>query len=209
MTSIEFFFDPSCPFSWITSRWLLQVGQERDLDVTWRQFSLAMKNGELGHDGGPDDADWHRKAHRIHRVIAAAVAQGATTIDLYSAFGRARHVEGRDFDDALISQVLADLGLHADLAQAADDTSLDAGLEQQLAAAIEAAGEQVGVPLMVFTGADGVRRGYFGPVLNALPGHDNGLAIWDAVSGLGPVTEFYELKRTRSGAPDTASTKGH
>lgn len=208
MTRIEFFFDPCCPFSWITSRWLLQVNKEREIEVNWRQFSLAMKNGELGNDAGPDDADWHRKAHRIHRVIAASVAQGAHTIDLYTAFGRARHVDDRDFDDALIAEVLSDLGLDADLASAADDTSLDAGLEDELAAAIDAAGEQIGVPLIVFTTADGQRRGYFGPVLNALPSRENGLAIWDAVSGLGPVTEFYELKRTRHGAPDTASTKG-
>lgn len=209
MTSIDFYFDPCCPFCWITSRWLLQVQDERDLDVTWRPFSLAMKNGELGNDENGKMGNAHRDAHRVHRVIEAAVEKGGSRIDLYTAFGRRFHVDHHDYDDALIAEVLTAQGLDADLAKAADDTAYDKALEAELGTAMDAAGDQVGVPLIVFTDESGERRGYFGPVLQSLPGKDDGLRIWDAVAALGPVTEFYELKRTRpQGMPDTASTKG-
>lgn len=208
-TRIDFFFDPSCPFCWITSRWLLQVEKQRDLDVTWRPFSLALKNDELG---GGDDAghgQLHRAGHRIHRVIAAAAEQGASAIDLYSAFGRAFHVDGRDYDAALIGEVLAAAGLPAELAQAADDTSRDAALADELQAALDTVGDDVGVPLIVFPAEDGSRLGYFGPVLNELPGEQEGLDLWDGLEKLATVTSFYELKRSRpDGGPDTQSTKG-
>lgn len=209
MTRIEFFFDPSCPFCWITSRWLLQVEKQRDLEVTWRPFSLAMKNDELegGERAGHGAA--HVAAHRVHRVIAAAAEQGASVIDLYSTFGRAYHVDKRRYDDALIAEVLAGAGLSADLAQAADDTARDQGLADELRAALDIVGEDVGVPLIVFPADDGSRLGYFGPVLNELPGEQEGLDLWDGLEKLATVTSFYELKRSRpDGGPDTQSTKG-
>ena len=212
MQRIDFYFDPSCPFCWITSRWLLQVEKQRDLEITWRPFSLAIKNDELANDGSDASphGQLHRDGHRIHRVIAAAAKQDASAIDLYSAFGRAFHVDGRDYDDTLIREVLGGAGLPADLAEAADDTSWDAHLSDETDAALEAVGDDTGVPVIVFTDDEGGKRGYFGPVLNALPSDDEGLAIWDGLAALAPVTSFYELKRTRpDGGPDTASTKGH
>lgn len=211
MTEIEFFFDPSCPFCWITSRWLLEVQGERDIDITWRQFSLAIKNKELANDGSDESphGEVHRAAHNVNRVILAAVEQGASAIDLYTAFGTRNHIDGRKYDDAMITEVLAEQGLSADLAKAAQDTSYDAKLEKELQSALDAAGGEVGVPTIVFTGKDGKRLGYFGPVLNEMPEREEGLAIWDGLEKLATVTSFYELKRTRpKGGPDTASTAG-
>lgn len=211
MQRIDFYFDPSCPFCWITSRWLLTVQGKRDLEITWRPFSLALKNDELTSTADEDrHAQLHRDGHRIHRVIAAASEQGASAIDLYSAFGRAFHVDGRDFDDALVREVLDGAGLPAELAKAAEDTSWDAHLSAETDAAVAAVGDDTGVPVIVFTDGEGQERGYFGPVLNTLPDETESLAIWDGLATLAPVTAFYELKRTRpDGGPDTASTKGH
>ena len=212
MERIEFFYDPCCPFCWITSRFLLEVSAERDVDVTWRPFSLAMKNNELA---GDDDAvnehgEMHRSSHRVLRVITKAAEQhGASVIDLYSAFGRRFHLDHEKYDDAMIADVLAAAGLPAELAEAADDTSLDEGLQASIDSAVEAVGDDTGVPTIVFVSDDGQRRGFYGPVLQELPNKDDALCLWDSLVGLVSVSAFYELKRTRpEGMPDTASTKG-
>ena len=212
MERIEFFYDPCCPFCWITSRFLLEVSVQRDVDVTWRPFSLAMKNNELA---GDDDAvnehgEMHRSSHRVLRVITKAAEQhGASVIDLYSAFGRRFHLDHEKYDDAMIADVLAAAGLPAELAKAADDTSLDEGLQASIDSALEAVGDDTGVPTIVFVSDDGQRRGFYGPVLQELPSKDDALRLWDSLVGLVSVPAFYELKRTRpEGMPDTASTKG-
>lgn len=211
MQRLEFYFDPSCPFCWITSRWLLQVAAERDLDITWRPFSLAEKNDEVANDSSDKTShgDLHRTAHRIHRVIAAAAKHGAAVIDLYSAFGRPYHVDGRDYDDALIAQVLAAEGLPTDLAQAADETSWDAYLRDETNSAVAAVGEDTGVPIIVFKLKNGEKKGLYGPVLNNMPNREDGLALWDGLRTLATVSAFYELKRMRpNGLPDTSGTEG-
>lgn len=212
MERIEFFYDPCCPFCWITSRFLLEVSVQRDVDVTWRPFSLAMKNNELA---GDDDAvnehgEMHRSSHRVLRVITKASEQhGASVIDLYSAFGRRFHLDHEKYDDAMIADVLAAAGLPAELAEAADDTSLDEGLQASIDSALEAVGDDTGVPTIVFVSDDGQRRGFYGPVLQELPSKEDALRLWDSLVGLVSVPAFYELKRTRpEGMPDTASTKG-
>lgn len=210
MTSVDFYYDPSCPFCWITSRWLLRVQGERDIDITWRPFSLAMKNHELADDSQAktEHGEPHRRAHYVLRVLEAARRQGASVIDLYSAFGRRVHVDGGAYSDAMIAEVLAEAGLPAELAQAAHDESYDAHLESEMKSALAVLGDDVGVPIIVFTDGD-QPQGYFGPVLNEMPGEDESLALWDGLVQLAPVRSFYELKRTRPGGmPNTASTKG-
>lgn len=202
MTSIEFYFDPTCPFSWITSRWLLQVSAEREIDITWRQFSLALKNDELtAKDGDNKYVMAHRASHRVHRVIAQAVAEhGASAIELYSEFGIRYHIMERELDDEVILEVLAAKELPAELLSFADDTSLDAGLQTEIDSAVEAAGKDIGVPTIIFKASDGERLGYFGPVLNSLPDTlIESLAIWDGLSKLATVKSFYEIKRNRPG----------
>lgn len=208
MTSIEFYFDPACPFCWITSRWLRQVSQEREIDINWRQFSLAIKNNELAaSDGESEHAGVHRASHRIHRVIRqAAQIRGASTIDLYSEFGIRFHIMEKPFDDDMIAEVLADKNLPADLLAAADDASLDADLQAEIDSAVDAAGSDIGVPTIIFIDKAGQRIGYFGPVLNELPATlEESLAIWDGLSALATTPSFSEIKRPRSGGPDVFS----
>lgn len=207
---VEFYFDPCCPFCWVTSRWLLMVSGERQLDISWKQFSLAIKNDELAGDGSDktEHGDMHRAAHRIHRVmLAAKKSHSAKLIDLYTAFGIPYHLAGEEFDNELIDKVLERAKLPAELAKAADDTSLDKQLGQSTNEAVDVVGSDIGVPTIVFVAEDGSKTGYFGPVLQALPDKPEALKLWDNLSGLATDKYFYELKRGRpSGGPDTVST---
>ena len=209
MTKVEFFFDPSCPFSWITSRWLLQVGRERSLDITWRQFSLALKNNALtASQDESDHAKAHRSSHRLHRVMLVAAEQhGASLIELYSDFGSRFHLLEQAFDDEIIRQVLAKNSLPAELLGLADDASLDEKLQLEIDEAMAVAGTDIGVPTIVFYGPSGERLGYFGPVLNKLPDTlEESLNLWDGLEKLASSPNFFEIKRPRKDGPEVFST---
>ena len=201
--SLEFYFDPSCPFCWVTSRWLLMVSGQIPMDITWRPFSLAMKNGELKEDQ-PDKP--HLAAHRVLRVMSAAAAQGADLTQLYTKFGIRHFLSGDDYSDDLIASVLQEAGLDADLVHAADDEKWDQSLSESMEAAIETVGSDIGVPTIVFN-INNQKRGYFGPVLQALPDKEEAMELWDGLFKLASQTQFYELKRGRDGnGPDVYST---
>ncbi len=195
---ITFYFDPSCPFSWITSRWLIQVQDQRQLKIDWQPFSLALKNNELG-----TDVDHHKEAHRLLRVM---LASGQPLGPLYTAFGTENHIFGEDYNDEITSKVLLELNLPSDLVHAADDTHYDKALQSSIDAAVAVVGNDVGVPIIIFEAEHG-KAGYFGPVLQTLPSVTESLKLWDALAVLATSTSFYELKRTRpDSGPNTAST---
>lgn len=126
--------------------------------------------------------------------------------ELYSAFGSQRHIMGEDYSDDLLRQVLAEQKLPENLLAEADNKSWDKELEASMNSALEVVGNDVGVPTVIFNN-NGKRTGYFGPVLQDLPGVADSLKLWDAVAALATADEFYELKRTRpEGGPNTAST---
>ncbi|MGH7240184.1 MAG: DsbA family protein, partial [Candidatus Saccharimonadales bacterium] len=203
---IKFYFDPCCPFCWITSRWLLMVQPERDLEITWKQFSLALKNGALEGKDETHSASAHLAAHRVHRVMLAASKKGISLIDLYTDFGISYHIAGEKFDDELILNILTKHGLPASLAASADDESLDKELKNSMNDAIKVAGKDIGVPTIVFVHGD-KKIGFFGPVLQTLPDKPETLKLWDGLSQLASDENFYELKRSRpSGGPDVFST---
>lgn len=208
--NVTFYFDPTCPFCWITSRWLTAIAPQRDLTINWQPFSLALKTNHLTPK--PKESDYaasHRDSHRVLRVIEAAAAAGADRGKLYTDFGRAFHVDGTPYDDTAIMVALGINGLPAELADAADDTSWDAQLAASNEAALNIVGNDVGVPIIVFTRPDGTEAGFFGPVLQALPNDEDSLKLWDGLLQLALIPEFYELKRTRpAGMPDTGSTRG-
>ena len=209
MTSIDFYFDPSCPFCWITSRWLLKVSGQRDIDITWRPFSLALKNNELEESSDETrHAAKHRDSHRVLRIMRTAEQQNsASYVGTYTAFGQKLHIEGRDFDELTISETLKELELPDELASSAEDTSIDEYLTNEMQSALDVVGNDVGVPLIIYKLADGSKQGYFGPVLNRLPSDEDSLAIWDGLEKLATVKDFYELKRSRpKDGPDTGST---
>lgn len=206
---IAFYFDPSCPFSWITSRWLKIVEPKRDLQVGWRPFSLAIKNDELASETHTPHHDTHRGAHQILRVMQAGSAQfDADFGDMYTVFGRLRHIDEREFSDEMIVEGLAELQLPPELVDAADDMTLDAVLSESTASATSMLGDDIGVPTLMAEDNEADKRGFFGPVLNALPAsEDAALKLWDSLSQLLEANDLYELKRGRpSSGPDVGST---
>ena len=204
---IIFYFDPSCPFCWITSRWLLMVAEERDLQITWKPFSLAIKNEALEASADPHRA-YHVASRRLLRVMLAAQEQNdASLIELYSTSGALFHIKGNQFDDQLISSMLNKHNLPAELIEEADKTTHDELLRAAITAATDIAGKDVGVPTIVFTSDDGDQQGFFGPVLQELPQRQAGLDLWDGLSKLATNSSFYELKRNRPGGmPNVQST---
>lgn len=192
---IDFFFDPLCPWCWITSRWITEVSEHRNLDLTWRSFSLAIKNDpEDTKDYGPV-REWGLRGLRIIEAARRDLGQGAVA-RLYSEMGARKHNDGVDLPDH--ADVLATLGMDSSLLHAADDERWDEVIRASMDSALELAGDDVGVPTIVYEG----RTAFFGPVISPAPTGEAALRLWDGLATLATTTEgFFELKRTREVGP--------
>ena len=202
-TNADFWFDPLCPFAWITSRWILEVAQVRDISVTWHVMSLAYLNKD--RDIPQDYRDLLEPAWGPVRVcIAAEQKHGKDVLlPLYTALGTRIHNDGRSLKDQadrgrqIIVESLAEAGLEPELVEAMDDTSYDAAVAESHHRGMDQVGDDVGTPTIAFEGA-----AFFGPVLSAIPrGEDAGL-LWDGCVAVAKVPYFYELKRSRTGSLD-------
>jgi len=199
--NVEFWFDPICPFCWMTSRWINRVAPERDLAIEWRPISLLFKNGM--------DADhpFHAKASRTRnllRVVESVRAAGhADRIgELYTAFGTCIHLRGEtEFD---VAEVLTEVGLDPVHAGALDDESFDDTIRAAMADGLSLTGNDVGTPIIAIEGRAG-RAGVFGPVITKLPALDDALRLWDGFVALVETDGFFELKRTRTAGPDMST----
>ena len=208
MQTIEFYFDPSCPWCWVTSRWLSEVATQRDISIEWKPFSLAIKNDEIYGDDSTGHQEPHMKAHKLMRIMEAVhAAKGIDRGELYTAFTKAYYLDKDLHDDALAAAVLEQLGVDADYIKAGDDGSYDKSLEAFMDEAIAIVGNDVGVPLIVFVNDEGEKQGYFGPVLQGLPDTQEGLKLWDGIQHLATSKHFFELKRSRTGGAIPRSTE--
>lgn len=200
-TNIDFWFDPVCPFCWITSRWINRISPERDLHVTWRPISLLFKN-ELARDD-PFFVKARRTTDLLRVVEAVAAAgHGAAVGRLYTEFGRHIHNRGEfDFD---VADSLRSAGLDPAFAVAEGDETWDAHIRSSMAEGLALTGNDVGTPLIAFDTAAG-RVGFFGPVITELPDLETSLTLWDGIVKMAAVPGFFELKRTRTVAPTPPS----
>ena len=209
MADVEFFWDPVCPWAWITSRWVTEVAGLRRLDVDWRFISLRIVNEAKYADGTLPERSriGHELGLRLLRVAAATREdQGRERIaDLYTAFGTRIHVDGRReemLDGSGIPGLLDELGLPGDLAAAADDDRWDGAIRTDTETAVERAGKELGTPILTFEPPDG--PSFFGPVINRIPRGDEAVALWDGVTTVARFPGFAELKRTGRGKPQTS-----
>ncbi|MHB8671505.1 MAG: mycothiol-dependent nitroreductase Rv2466c family protein [Acidimicrobiales bacterium] len=203
---LEFFWDPVCPWAWITSRWVHNVAALRPLEVDWRFIALRFVNEERDYEREfrPGHENVHNTGLRLLRVAAATRARlGRRPVgDLYTAFGTRLHVEGdRDAfaEPDAIAMVLAELGLPVDLAEAADRPDHDEAIRSDTTESLERCGGNVGTPILSFAPPEG--PSFFGPVISQAPEGQEALDLWDAVTRLGSSPWFSELKRSTRGRP--------
>lgn len=205
---IDFYFDPICPWCWITSRWLTQVQEDRDLEVAFKSFSLAIKNDVLHGNSDYPYAVPARRTHKLLRVAEEIRKRNGNdkVAEFYTKAGTKIHIEGSD-DIEWLGDVLSELGYGEDIAQAVDDEGLDKVIKDSMQGAFAVAGEDIGVPVLAVQTSEGM-SGFFGPVISELPNKEEGLKLFDGIAEMVSFPHFYELKRTRTVGPDTQSTAG-
>lgn len=202
---LEFFFDPACPFCWMTSKWVRVVQQELDLDVRWSYISLVTLNQP--YDEGDGSREGHWMGRRSQRVIAAAAAEHGDDVvgPLYEAIGQGIwEVEGLD-EDAVrallaagpdLEAALRAVGLPAEFAAAADDDSRDHLFVRGTKEALSRTGEGVGTPIVTFDPDGEQPASFFGPVISELPDVEQSVQFYRAIETAARVPSFAELKRS-------------
>ncbi|MBK8469079.1 MAG: disulfide bond formation protein DsbA [Candidatus Phosphoribacter sp.] len=189
-------FDPLCPWAWMTSRWLMEVEQVRPVGVTWSVMSLAVLND--GRDLPAQYAELMAKAWGPVRVIIAAQAEHGDRVvkPLYDAMGTRIHLQGMQDFDQVIAESIAACGLPATLAKAATLKKHDAALRRSHRRGITLVGQDVGTPVV---SVDGVA--FFGPVVSPAPNGEAAGRLWDGCLLVAGTPGFFELKRTRTVGP--------
>lgn len=205
---IHFYFDPVCPFAWLTSRWVNQVAEQRDYEVDWRFISLRIVNKDIDYDSHfpPEYEEGHTSGLRMLRLCARARADHGRDIvgPLYTALGESifdvapppdrSAGRGRHGVPEHIEPILDSLGLPLSLADALYDESWDAEIEAETEDARSRTGRDVGTPIIHFQPPDGVA--FFGPVISRPPSDEDAVRLWDHVIGLASFGGFAELKRS-------------
>ena len=196
MTDVDFWFDPSCPWAWMTSRWVDEVAPHRDLNVTWHIMSLYVLN-EDKEVSESYRAMLPRTLRYARLVTAVGELEGQNAVKpLYDALGTRIHPGHRKDAEAVVAEALAEVGLPAEYAKYADSDEYDAQLRASHADGIDRVGEDVGTPVIAVNGT-----AFFGPVISPTPRGEQALTLWDGVVAVASYDGFFELKRTRTREP--------
>lgn len=202
-TRAEMFFDPTCPWAWMTSRWLMEAAEVRDLDVIWSTMSLSVLNE--GRDLEPGYTAMLERAWLPVRTIVAATKDLAEDEanelrkTMYDAYGQRIHLDGRGTGDlaAVTEEVLAELDLDPSLAQVGSTNAVDEELRASHQRAMDLVGDEVGTPVVSVEGV-----AFFGPVVTPAPRGEAAGKLWDGCLLVAATPGFYEIKRTRNQGPD-------
>ena len=207
-SDIEFFFDPICPFAWVTSRWITAVAPQRGATVAWRFICLSIVNEgkDYATDFPPAYPTLHGLGRTLLRVASAARDAGGNdaVAAFYTACGERLHVggatgaiwRGESVPDDLVASIVAAAGLDASLVAAADDAGRDAVLRAESELALSRTGPDVGTPILTFDPGRATESSLFGPVISKAPTGDEALELFDAVRTLARTHTFAELKRS-------------
>ncbi|OIV37712.1 disulfide bond formation protein DsbA [Mangrovactinospora gilvigrisea] len=204
--TVDFWFDPLCPWAWMTSRWMLEVEKVRPVELRWNIMSLSVLN-EDKEDISDDYKEMIARGWGPVRVCAAIEEKfGKEAMGrFYTAVGIRNHNRGEGLGPDSIAGALADVGLPAELAAAADSTEYDAAVRASHGRGIGLVGQEVGTPVIAVDGADGDRVAFFGPVVTPAPEGEQAARLWDGAVAMASVPGFFELKRTRTKGPDFAN----
>ena len=196
LAKAEMWFDPACPWAWMTSRWLMEVEKVRDVDVTWSVMSLSVLNEKADVSRSYSDL-MSRAWGPVRVVIAASEAHGDSVVKpLYDAMGTRIHLRKvRDYD-RVVEESLEEVGLPATLARAAHQKKYDAALRRSHKRGISLVGTDVGTPVISVQGV-----AFFGPVVTPAPRGEAAGRLWDGTLLVAGTPGFYELKRTRTMGP--------
>ncbi|MCU1428249.1 MAG: disulfide bond formation protein DsbA [Actinomycetia bacterium] len=205
MTGVEVFVDPSCPWAWVTSRWINEVAPQRDLAITWRSYCLEIRDDYGVAPTMPEDyretaIAAHAISHRMLRIFEAVRARsGETAVDaLFTEWGRLFFVDGRR-DDAILAECVAACAFDADLVGAADDEKWDAPIVEAMEVAYAFGGPKTQTPTIVVR--DDPPHGFKGPVMAPAPTGAAALRLWDAIQVISKEPGFFEITRPRINRP--------
>ncbi len=204
MADLEFFFDPGCPWAWVTSRWVTEVSKLRDYAVSWKFVSLSMINTDKGYNPGDD---YHKMMHlfglKALRVASAARASAGNdaVAKFYTAIGTTIHVEknreGIDTDAyKYLTDVLQRHSLPTEWANSFEDETHTAVIRYETDLALSRTGKNVGTPILTFKPGQPTEGSFFGPVISKSPRGDEALKLWDAVETIATTSGVAELKRS-------------
>ncbi|MFK0253493.1 DsbA family protein [Streptomyces sp. NPDC090445] len=203
-TQVDFWFDPLCPWAWMTSRWMLEVEKVRDVEVRWHVMSLAV----LNENRLEDLPERYREIlgpkgfAPVRVVIAAQQKHGdEVTGKLYTALGTRIHNQDLGATREVIAAALEEVGLPAELIAYADSDEYDEVLRASHGNGISRVGEEVGTPVISVPGADGGEVAFFGPVVTPTPRGEAAARLWDGTLLVASTPGFYEIKRTRNEGP--------
>ncbi|WP_027347279.1 mycothiol-dependent nitroreductase Rv2466c family protein [Hamadaea tsunoensis] len=196
------YFDPMCPWAWMTSRWLLEVEQVRDVRITFRVMSLSVLNENRTELPERYKEMLSRGWGPVRVAIAAEEKFGNEVLrNLYTALGKRIHLDKHPLDRDLYLAALAEVGLPAELADAAYTDEFDEALRASHERGMRPVGEDVGTPVVHVPGPDGEQIAFFGPVVTPAPKGEAAGRLWDGVLAVAGTDGFFELKRTRTREP--------